>query len=456
MAEKNGIIQKVLIITQYFLIIVAYHMLKDLKDTLVITSSDAGAKVIPFIKLWIILPAAFFISWLFVYLFRRVRRELILPIMVFSLLTIYTVFAFGLYPNQQYMQLNAFADDLAILLPAGCQGLVEMVRFWFFTLFYLGAELWSITILSVLFWGYLNDYTSLKEASRFYPLCVLSGNCAAIVSGQISHYLVHYWGDGRSWGATLQSLILVVIACGLVIVAINYWLYRFKQQRVACVERETPEPFMKSIQYILKKPTLLCIAVLVIGFALTSNLFEVVWKDSIKEVYPSPKQYNAYMNQLTSLIGFLAVFFALLSRWLFQRFHWSAMALITPVALFITNFIFYSLNLLPAYAEATTLIMTVGTVCYVTALTSKYTIFDISKEMAFLQIDAADRIKGKSIIDSVGSRLGKSGSSLINSILLIGLASSGYLIVVGVISLSMFGLMIGVVLKNKRAEQKAG
>jgi AAA family ATP:ADP antiporter len=47
-----------LILFQFFLIIFVYHTLKDLKDSLVITASDAGAEVIPFIKIWGMLPAA--------------------------------------------------------------------------------------------------------------------------------------------------------------------------------------------------------------------------------------------------------------------------------------------------------------------------------------------------------------------------------------------------------------
>lgn len=454
--KNNRLLQQVLILAQYFLIILAYHFLKDLKDTVVITSSDAGAKVIPFIKLWVILPAAFIISYLFSVLLRRVRKEYILPMMMFSLLGIYGLFAFWLYPNQQHMHCHFLADQLEILLPAGCQGFIEMVRFWIFTLFYLSAELWSITIVSVLFWGYLNDYTTMKEARRFYPMCVLAGNCAAIVSGQMSKYLVQTIGAARSWGATLQSLILVVIACGILIVVINHLLYRFKQQRASlppAMVNSDKESFLSSIRYIFRSPTLLCIATLVIGFSLTSNLFEVVWKDSIKTVYSSPQQYNAYMNQLTSLIGILAVSLSLISKWFFQRFSWKVFALITPVALLITNSMFYGYKLAASNAHAAMILMTLGSVCYITALASKYTVFDISKEMAFLQINHAERMKGKSIIDSVGSRLGKSGASVINSILIIGLASSGYFVIVGVISISVFSAMILSVTKNKSMTQ---
>ena len=49
----------------------------------------------------------------------------------------------------------------------------------------------------------------------------------------------------------------------------------------------------------------------------------------------------------------------------------------------------------------------------------KYTIFDDTKEMAYIPLSAEQKLKGKSIIDGIGSRLGKSGSSLTMQILLI-------------------------------------
>ncbi len=58
-------VKQALILGQFFLIIFVYHILKDLKDTLVITSSDAGAQVIPFLKIWVILPFAILVSYFF-------------------------------------------------------------------------------------------------------------------------------------------------------------------------------------------------------------------------------------------------------------------------------------------------------------------------------------------------------------------------------------------------------
>lgn len=453
--SSSSWVKRALVLGQFFLIIFVYHILKDLKDTLVITSSDAGAQVIPFLKIWVILPSAILVSYLFSKIYQKFGREKTLYFFVTLLLSSYALFAFCFYPFRNELHLHQLTDLLTMTLPVGCKGFIAMVNFWIYTFFYLVAELWAMMILTVLFWGYLNEITSAQQAKSFYPLCVFVGNCAGILSGQTSRFLCQSLMDILSWQETLQLMVLIVILCGIGIMAIN----RLLSTSDVSVPSQQPKKsapvmtFKENLLCISQSQPLLCIATLVVGFGLTSNLIEVVWKETIKSVYPLPQAYNAYVNQLTSIIGILAVCMSLLSRWIFQVFNWSKIALLTPVSLFITSLVFFfSMQISDEYLSpfasflnmnSLYLVMTLGSIYYVLALTAKYTIFDMCKEMAFLSIDSSERMRAKSVIDSVGSRLGKSGSSCLYQVLLITFGSTaGHIPIIGVTAVLVIGISI--------------
>ena len=46
------------------------------------------------------------------------------------------------------------------------------------------AELWGSVVVSVLFWGFANQITTVEEAEQFYPLFGLGANVALIFSGR--------------------------------------------------------------------------------------------------------------------------------------------------------------------------------------------------------------------------------------------------------------------------------
>lgn len=63
------------------------------------------------------------------------------------------------------------------------------------------AELWGSVVVSVLFWGFANQITTVKEAEDFYPLFGLGANVALIFSGRAVKIFSQVRNrGGRGWG----------------------------------------------------------------------------------------------------------------------------------------------------------------------------------------------------------------------------------------------------------------
>src|SRR5262245_10170055 len=69
-----------------FCICFNYTVLKNLKDTIVITAKHSGAEVIPFIKVWVMLPAAVISTMVFSYLTNHFSRRKVFYIVISSFL----------------------------------------------------------------------------------------------------------------------------------------------------------------------------------------------------------------------------------------------------------------------------------------------------------------------------------------------------------------------------------
>ena len=92
----------------------------------------------------------------------------------------------------------AFCEELLTTAGARFAGPIAILRNWTYCLFYVMAELWGSVVVSVLFWGFANQITTVEEAEGFYPLFGLGANVALIFSGQA----VKYFSEVRAAGDT--------------------------------------------------------------------------------------------------------------------------------------------------------------------------------------------------------------------------------------------------------------
>jgi len=81
-----------------------YSILRNLKDSIVIPSS--GAEIIPFIKMWALLPMAILFTVIFTKLSNRYSQERVFYLMMSVFLGFYAIFGFILYPSETLFTLT--------------------------------------------------------------------------------------------------------------------------------------------------------------------------------------------------------------------------------------------------------------------------------------------------------------------------------------------------------------
>jgi AAA family ATP:ADP antiporter len=432
----------------FFLITFNYNILRAAKDALVVTAPSSGAEAIPFIKVWVILPMAFLVTYLFTRLSNRLSREGVFYAMMTIFISFFFIFTFVLYPLRDSLHPHELADKLQDMLPTGFRGIIALFRNWTFTLFYVASEMWSTIIMSVLFWGFANEVTSVNDAKRFYGLLGVSANFSGIVSGLLSSALSHITFNPSlpfgvdAWGQSVLYLNAVVIVAGIVCTFLFRWLqnsgHGYQRTVDPTSNEETPKIKMgmrKNFAYLAKSKYLIYIAVIVVMYNIAMNLVEVVWKDQVKQLYPNPSDFNAYMGQVLTAIGVVSTITSVfISGNLIRQFSWTFSAMISPIILVVTGVGFFAFLLFKDSGIATGIAGVVGYTplamvvlfgslqnCFSRA--SKYTVFDTTKELAFVPLSPESKLKGKAAIDGVGSRLGKSGGSVIHQALLLGFGS---------------------------------
>ena len=242
------------------------------------------------------------------------------------------------------------------------------------------------------------------------------------------------------WGETICKLILLICLLALAAMGLYYWINR----RVIKVESNAQEQQIQkeeelevkkrlsirdSIGYISRSPYLIPLAIVVLGYNISINLTDVLWKEQLKRFFVDPNAMLEHMNMITIGIGIFATIGGLLFSLMVTRLGWTFTAILTPfimttMAIGFFTFLFFG-DLLCSFSATlfgvTPMAMTVyfGSIQNCLSKASKYSVFDASKELAFLPLSAESKLKGKAAIDGLGSGLGKSGSSLVYQCLIL-------------------------------------
>eukprot|EP00544_Gedaniella_sp_CCMP2646_P006754 CAMPEP_0202496374 /NCGR_PEP_ID=MMETSP1361-20130828/19622_1 /ASSEMBLY_ACC=CAM_ASM_000849 /TAXON_ID=210615 /ORGANISM="Staurosira complex sp., Strain CCMP2646" /LENGTH=540 /DNA_ID=CAMNT_0049127689 /DNA_START=202 /DNA_END=1824 /DNA_ORIENTATION=+ len=419
---KQETIKFLLIGSIKFFIIMALTLTRDTKDTLVVT--QCGAEAIAFLKIYGVLPAATAFIALYSKMASVLEKKTLFYSTCIPFFVFFVLYDVVIYPNAAILHpsLESVQKILGSTSSGGLAVLAKIVANWTSALFYVVAEIYSSVSVGLLFWQFANDVVPIGQAKRFYPLFAQMSGLAPVLAGQ---YVVRYASQAPDFGSSLNRLTAAIAFSGTMI-CIYYQLatqYVEKTEGVPEVnidgsvspKKKKPRMSMKeSAKFLASSQYLRLIATLVLGYGLSINFTEIMWKSLVKKQYPDPLDYQRFMGNFSSAVGLSTCIVIFFGVHVIRILGWKVGAMATPGIMMILGIPFFACILIGLDSPVRLHVAVVlGTIQSLLSKTSKYALFDPTTQMAYIPLDEESKVKGKAAIDVLGSRVGKSGGSLI-------------------------------------------
>lgn len=418
-----------------------FGALRSVKDSLVVP--NIGAEAISFLKLWLVLPSTVIFTLVYVKLSNRFNYETIFYIIVSFFLFIFFIFTYVIFPNQIIYHPNTeFIATLTTSYP-NFKWFIFILGKWSYAIMYVFCELWSAVIINLLFWQFANHIFDTNSAKRFYPFLGMVGNLGLVIAGKV---LVSFCdlssisdaGILEAYGSNIQfqcdmvlkPIIQSIIFSGILAMALYYYVNRYvlKSENLGKKfvnidgQTKTKLSFLESIKLLFSSKYIGHIVLLVLCYGLVINILEGPWKSCVKALYPNTIDYLKFMGQFNIWMGISSVTFMIIGSNILRRFSWLVSALITPFMLLCTGVIFFvffifsnDITIFGSQFNPLYFAVVIGAVQNILSKSTKYSLFDSTKEMAYIPLSLELRTKGKAAAEVIGLKFGKSLGAFIQS-----------------------------------------
>ena len=440
-----------------FCILFIQNLIRAQKDSIVNTM--IGTETISFLKFWGVLPASILMTVLYVKLVNIMKAEHIFYLILSVFLLFFAIFGFVLFPYHETFHLHPESTAAWVAHYPHFKWFILLFSKWSFSLFYIIAELWPNAVFAILFWQFVNNVTSVGESKRFYLLFGMFGQTGLYFSGAFlenvpaisNHIIATYNLELTRSVLAVELTTAIVLVLGLAALAtfwsLNHQILDTQAAEIKfTVAKKKGLSMMESFRMIASSRYIMLIAVLLMCYGAAINLVEQPWKAKATLVYTTNEEYLAFVGKYLSYTGIATIAFAVLGSNIVRRIGWFAAAIITPIMLFSTGMLFFAISNFEnisgfvitslALSDPAVIAVTIGMITQVLSKSSKYTLFDATKEMAYVPLDSELKAKGKGAVDSIGIKLGKSSSSLLQFMIFMIIPTatyqsiSGYLMVI--------------------------
>ena len=407
-----------------------HYCLKNIKDSLIVTT--AGVEGVSFLKLCV---PIFTVLFMIVYTKAsdRLKNERLYDATLGTFVGFFAIFVTVLYPFRESLHPSVETVTAYQVAYPSFFYLFSIWGVWSYAIFFVFAELWSTFIMTILFWQFMAQITTVQEAKRTYGFLLVFGQIAVAVAGWVGAFFSDIRKANPScvdtWQFTLNCLIGVVIVTSFFAMYLYHWVYRnvltdkrfYDRAELPGVQVKAKGKmrFRDSLRLVLQSHYLVWILVLVAAYGFTDNMLENFWKHELRTCFPHPNDYCTFMNHYTAAYGMLSIVFTLFVTVVFRRFSWSVGALLTPMILLIGGVGLFSCLLCKRYFLSqygnlfsfSSFIAQFGLCVMVLDRSSKMSFFDMSKEISFIPLAEELKVKGKAVVDGMGYRFGKAFGS---------------------------------------------
>lgn len=427
-----------------FCILFNYSMLRSIKDGFVVTS--IGPEAIGFLKTYAVLPSAVIMMVIYAKLCNVMTQQKVFYTISMFFTVFLAFFAFVLYPHPELVHPNPESIETLVQSFPNFKWFIKICGQWSFASFYTISELYGSMMLSLLFWQFANQITKTSEAKRFYSMFGLLGNFALPLIPVVFYYFLDPKVQIVPEQYRFTPVILVVILSNSLVMLFYSWinnnvltdpkLYDSGEAANKPKKKKAKLSLGESFKMIFTSKYLGLLVTLVLAYGISINLVEGVWKAKIKELYPTKEAYTMFMGTFQAYQGVAAIIFMLIGSNILRRVSWKTAAMFTPLMILLTgvgffSFIFFDQTIGLYFASffgtgPLALAVIVGTAQNVLSKATKYSLFDSTKEMAYIPLDDEMKTKGKAAVDVIGGRFGKSGGGIIQSTFFILFPSFGF------------------------------
>lgn len=430
-----------------FCILAIQNLIRALKDSIVNTM--IGPETIAFLKFWGVLPSAFLVTMIYVKLVNKMKGENIFYLIMSIFLTFFALFAFYIFPNHTQLHLDTEHTKLLVYNFPNLKWFILLLSNWSFSLFYIIAELWPNVVFALLFWQFVNNITTVEQSKRFYPLFGLLGQTGLLFTGKflenlanMNEYVSKTFNLQEVGSAvSIQIVLTLVIVLGLIAIT-TFWMLNHKildREQVRQLQftvKKQSLTIIESFKMVMASRYIRLIATLLICYGIAINLVEGPWKAAATKIYDTPTKFAAFQGGYLAYTGIFTILFVVLGSNIVRRLGWFVAAMITPLMVLITGMLFFAVSNFNGIAvlmvanfvltDPALIAVTIGAIQNILSKSSKYTLFDSTKEMSYVPLDTELKTKGKAAADIIGTKLGKSFSALLQSLIFIIIPTATY------------------------------